>query len=133
MKEGTTVKLEILRGEETIELEVERRTIILTHIVEKKINDNIGYLLIEDFDGGCADEFKEKFEDLQNQGIEKLIIDVRNNGGGIVDEAVEIADMLLDKGDTILITRNKNDDEEITKSDNDPIITMPVVILTNEY
>lgn len=132
-KEGTTVKLEILRGEETIELEVERRTIILTHIVEKKLNDNIGYLLIEDFDGGCADEFKEKFEDLQNQGIEKLIIDVRNNGGGIVDEAVEIADMLLDKGDTILITRNKNDDEEITKSDNDPIITMPVVILTNEY
>ena len=131
-EEGTTVKLEILRDGETQELEVERRKIVVSHIVEKKF-DNIGYLLIEDFDGGCAKEFEEKYKELESQGIDRLIIDLRNNGGGVVDEAVSIADMLLDKDDTILITKDKKGNEEITKSEHNPTITMPVVVLTNGY
>ena len=131
-EEGTTVKLEILRDGETQELEVERRKIVVSHIVEKKL-DNVGYLLIEDFDGGCAKEFEEKYKELESQGIDRLIIDLRNNGGGVVDEAVSIADMLLDKDDTILITKDKKGNEEITKSEHNPTITMPVVVLTNGY
>ena len=131
-EEGTTVKLEILRDGETQELEVERRKIVVSHIVEKKF-DNVGYLLIEDFDGGCAKEFEEKYKELESQGIDRLIIDLRNNGGGVVDEAVSIADMLLDKVDTILITKDKKGNEEITKSEHNPTITMPVVVLTNGY
>lgn len=131
-EEGTTVKLEILRDGETQELEVERRKIVVSHIVEKKF-DNVGYLLIEDFDGGCAKEFEEKYKKLESQGIDRLIIDLRNNGGGVVDEAVSIADMLLDKDDTILITKDKKGNEEITKSEHNPTITMPVVVLTNGY
>ena len=131
-EEGTTVKLEILRDGETQELEVERRKIVVSHIVEKKF-DNVGYLLIEDFDGGCAKEFEEKYKELESQGIDRLIIDLRNNGGGVVDEAVSIADMLLDKDDTILITQDKKGNEEITKSEHNPTITMPVVVLTNGY
>ena len=131
-EEGTTVKLEILRDGETQELEVERRKIVVSHIVEKKF-DNVGYLLIEDFDGGCAKEFEEKYKELESQGIDRLIIDLRNNGGGVVDEAVSIADMLLDKDDTILITKDKKGNEEITKSEHNPTITMPVVVLTNVY
>ena len=131
-EEGTTVKLEILRDGETKELEVERRKIVVSHIVEKKF-DNVGYLLIEDFDGGCAKEFEEKYKELESQGIDRLIIDLRNNGGGVVDEAVSIADMLLDKDDTILITKDKKGNEEITKSEHNPTITMPVVVLTNGY
>ena len=131
-EEGTTVKLEILRDGETKELEVERRKIVVSHIVEKKF-DNVGYLLIEDFDGGCAKEFEEKYKELESQGIDRLIIDLRNNGGGVVDEAVSIADMLLDKDDTILITKDKKGNEEITKSEHNPTIIMPVVVLTNGY
>ena len=131
-EEGTTVKLEILRDGETQELEVERRKIVVSHIVEKKF-DNVGYLLIEDFDGGCAKEFEEKYKELESQGIDRLIIDLRNNGGGVVDEAVSIADMLLNKDDTILITKDKKGNEEITKSEHNPTITMPVVVLTNGY
>lgn len=131
-EEGTTVKLEILRDGETQELEVERRKIVVSHIVEKKF-DNVGYLLIEDFDGGCAKEFEEKYKELESQGIDRLIIDLRNNGGGVVDEAVSIADMLLDKDDTILITKDKKGNEEITKSEHNPTITMPVVVLINGY
>ena len=131
-KEGTKVKLEILSNGQTREIEVERRKIIVSHIVEKKF-DNIGYLLIEDFDGGCADEFEEKYKELEKQGIDGLIIDLRNNGGGVVNEAVDIADMLLEKDKTILITKDKKGNEEVKKCDNEASITMPVVVLTNGY
>ena len=126
------MKLEILSNGQTREIEVERRKIIVSHIVEKKF-DSIGYLLIEDFDGGCADEFEEKYKELEKQGIDRLIIDLRNNGGGVVNEAVDIADMLLEKDKTILITKDKKGNEEVKKCDNEASITMPVVVLTNGY
>ena len=132
-KEGTKVTLEILRGEETKTFEIERRTVLISHITTKVLENNIGYIAISDFEGGCAEEFREKYEELEKQGITKLIIDIRDNGGGIVDEALEIAEMITDKGSTLLITTDKNEKEDITKSTSDPIINMPIVLLTNEY
>lgn len=133
-KAGTKVKLEIKRGgKETFEIEVERKKILISHINTKVLKDNIGYIYISDFDGGCADEFTQKYKELKKQGIEKLIIDIRNNGGGIVDEAINILKLITDKGDTLLITKDKNENEKITKNDKDPIINMPIVVLTNEY
>lgn len=133
-KAGTKVKLEIKRGEKEIfEIEVERKKILISHINTKVLKDNIGYIYISDFDGGCADEFTQKYKELKKQGIEKLIIDIRNNGGGIVDEAINILKLITDKGDTLLITKDKNENEKITKNDKDHIINMPIVVLTNEY
>ena len=132
-KEGTKVTLEILRGEETKTFEIERRTVLISHITTKVLENNIGYIAISDFEGGCAEEFREKYLELEKQGITKLIIDIRDNGGGIVDEALEIAEMITDKGSTLLITTDKNEKEDITKSTSDPIINMPIVLLTNEY
>ena len=132
-KEGTKVTLEILRGEETKTFEIERRTVLISHITTKVLENNIGYIAISDFEGGCADEFREKYLELEKQGITKLIIDIRDNGGGIVDEALEIAEMITDKGSTLLITTDKNEKEDVTKSTSDPIIHMPIVLLTNEY
>ena len=132
-KEGTKVTLEILRGEETKTFEIERRTVLISHITTKVLENNIGYIAISDFEGGCADEFREKYLELEKQGITKLIIDIRDNGGGIVDEALEIAEMITDKGSTLLITTDKNEKEDVTKSISDPIINMPIVLLTNEY
>ena len=84
------------------------------------------------FDEGTADEFKAKFEELQNQGITSLIIDLRNNGGGIVDEALQIANYILDKDSVILYEVDKNNNEEVEKTTDNPIINMPIVLLTNE-
>ena len=62
-----------------------------------------------------------------------IIIDLRSNGGGIVDEATGIADLFLKKGETILITKSKTENEQLTVSKNDPIIEdIPVVVLVNE-
>lgn len=132
-EEGTKVKLEILRGEETIELELTRRKIVITHVEAKKLENDIGYIAITDFEGECSKEFKTKYEELSKQGIKKLIIDLRDNGGGLVDESIKIADMMTKKDSTLLITVDKNETEEITKSEDDPIIEMPIVVLINKY
>ena len=60
-----------------------------------------------------------------------MVIDLRNNGGGIVQETLEIADYILEKDDVILVTRDKDGKEEIEKSKKNPIINVPVVVLTN--
>ncbi len=130
---GTKVKLEILRGSETKELEITRQKVLISHITSKTLANNIGYIAISDFDGGCAEEFEKKYKKLKEQGISKLIIDIRDNGGGIVDEAIDILDMITDKDSTLLITKDKNNNEEITKSKKDPSIKMPIVVLTNGY
>ena len=138
-EEGSKVKLEILRGEETLNFEIERKKINTNPVVAEKIEDetaqlegNIGYLEISSFDEGTAEDFKTKFEQLKSEGIKSLIIDLRNNGGGIVDEALAIADYIVPKGKDLLITVDKDGNEEIEKSENDPIIDMPIVVLVNE-
>ncbi len=130
-KEGTTVKIQILRGTETKEFELIRENIKVNPVEGKVLSNNIGYIEFSSFDKGTAEQFKNKFEELQKQNIKSLIIDLRNNGGGIVDEALEIADYILEKDKVILYEVDKNDKEEIKKSENEPIINMPIIILTN--
>ena len=131
-EEGTTVKLEVLRGNETLNFELTRENIRTNPVEGEVLEGNIGYIEFSSFDEGTADEFKAKFEELQNQGITSLIIDLRNNGGGIVDEALQIANYILDKDSVILYEVDKNNNEEVEKTTDDPIINMPIVLLTNE-
>ena len=130
-EEGTTVKIEILRGNETLNFELTRENIKVNPVEGEVLEDDIGYITFSSFDEGTADEFKSKFEELQGQGITSLIIDLRNNGGGIVDEALNIANYILDKDSVILYEVNKSNEEEVEKTTDDPIINMPIVVLTN--
>ena len=132
-EEGTEVKLEIYRDGELKTFNVKREKVLISHITAKVLSNDIGYIAISDFEGGCAEEFERKYKELENKGIKKLIIDIRNNGGGIVDESLDIADMIVEKEATLLITKDKNEKEEITKAQRAPIINMPIVVLTNEY
>lgn len=129
-KEGTKVNLEIEREGKILTFEVERRSIELYPIESEILENNVGYIRISSFDENCAEEFKEKYNKLNN--IKGLIIDLRNNGGGIVAEALEIADYVLEKDKVMLITKDKNGTEEVEKSIQKPIINIPIVILTNE-
>ena len=128
---GTSVKLEILRDGKTMEFEVTREHIKINHVESKVLENNIGYIEFNSFDEGCSKEFKEKLEELKGKNITALVIDIRNNGGGLVTEALDIADFIVEKDATLLITTDKKGKEEITKAKNDPMINMPVVLLTN--
>ena len=132
-EEGTSAKVTVLRDGKEIDLTVTRKKITVEHVSSKMVEDNIAYLQVDSFDSGVAESFKNKITDIINQGAKGIIIDLRSNGGGIVDEATGIADLFLKKGETILITKSKTENEQLTVSKNDPIIEdIPVVILVNE-
>ena len=130
-EEGTKVKLEITRDGKTQDVEVERKKIEVSHIESKMLENNIAYIQILDFDGGTAKEFKKNYEDLKSKGATSLIIDIRSNGGGVVDEAIDILEMICEKNSTLLIETDKDGNETVTKSKEDPIIDVPIVVLVN--
>ena len=113
---GTIAKIEVLRNDtEKLEFEVERKSIKVSHIEAKVLENDIGYMKVSTFDEGCYEEFKQNWEKLSSQNVKSLIIDLRNNGGGIVDEALNMADMMVEKDKTLLITASKNVEEKIKK------------------
>ena len=130
-EEGTSVKLEIKRGEEEFEVEIERRRIEVSHIESRRLDGNISYIQVLDFDGGVAKEFKENYEQLKSEGATSLIIDIRSNGGGVVDEAIDMLEMICDNSSTLLIETDKDGKETIIKSEAEPIIDIPIVVLVN--
>ena len=128
---GKSVKLKIQRGDQILEFDVPRENIKLHQVYTEVLENQIGYMDIYSFDEGTSDQFKDKYNELKEKGIKALIIDLRNNPGGIVKEATGIADAMLEKGKIILITKDKDGKEEITKSEEDPIVDVPVILLTN--
>lgn len=131
-KAGSKVKLEIQRGEETLTFEIERKKIELYPIESEVLENDIGYINISSFCEDCSSKFKENYDKLKKKNIKSLVIDLRNNGGGIVDEALEILDSILDKDSIMLITANKKGEEKIEKAKKKPTIEVPIVVLVNE-
>lgn len=130
-EEGSNVTIEVLRGEQTLTFEVTRAKVNTNPIYSEKLENNIGYLEITSFDEGVAEDFKSKYLALKEQGIKGLVIDLRDNGGGLVDEALKIVDYIVPKNQTTLITVDKDGKEEVSKSKEDRLIEEPVVVLVN--
>ena len=131
-EEGSTVKLKVLRGKEEKEFEIKREKIVVNPVEGKVIENNIGYIAFSSFDENTSEEFKKKYEELASQGIKSLIIDLRNNGGGIVDEALEIADYFVEKDTVLLYEVDKDNNEKVEKAKDGVLINMPTIVLTNE-
>lgn len=131
-EEGTTVSVEILRNNETLKFEIKREKVKVNPVEGKKLENNIGYISFSSFDETTAEDFKLKYDELSKQGIKSLIIDLRNNGGGMVDQALQIADYFTEKGTVLLYEVDKNNNETIKKSESNKIINVPTIILTNK-
>lgn len=131
-QEGTNVKVTVMRDSKEIDFNITRKSIKVKTVESEVIENNIGYIKISSFDVGTGNEFKENYNKIKNQNIKGLIIDLRNNGGGVVAEALSIADTMVEKGKTLLITTDKDGKEKIDKASENPIIDVPVVILVNE-
>jgi len=131
-EEGTEVELTILRGEEKLDIKVKRGSVHINYVDSQMLEDNIAYIYINAFDEGCKKDFLNAYNKLLEQGAKSLIIDVRYNGGGLVNEALEIADLMCDKGNVMLITVDKDEKKETTKSKTDATIKMPIVLITNQ-
>lgn len=131
--EGTKVKVTVKRNDKEIDFDITREKIKFKCVKSEKLENNVGYIKISSFDGGCALDFEKAYKELETQGIQSLVIDLRNNGGGLVDESLKIAELIVPKGSKMLITKDKNENEDISVSKKDPIIKMPIAILVNGY
>ena len=131
-EEGTKVKLTIRRDGDDKEYEIPRRKVEVITVTSHNLGNNIGYIYIQSFDGNICEQFKKEYDKLKEEGITSLIVDVRNNGGGLVSEATSIGDLFTDKGQTLLIEKDSKSNETVTKAKNEKTIDMNVVLLVNE-
>lgn len=130
---GTTVELEILRGTETLKKTIERQNVKIAASSSEIIEGNIGYIKLKTFDQDCSKTVKNYLNDFQSKGVKSIILDLRDNTGGIVTEATNLAEFFVNKGDVIMRSYNKIDEETITKAKNGKKDDMKVVLLTNGY
>lgn len=132
-EENTKVKVTVLRNGEELELEITRRKIVVEHVAAKMLDNKIGYIQIDAFDDGVAKTFEKELKSLQEDGMKGLIIDLRSNGGGVVSEATDIADLFSNEGETLLITKSKSENEVLEKAKRSKSVKdIPVVVLVNQ-
>ena len=129
-EEGTTVHLTLVRGNEYVEVDVERRKIESPTIEYSMLDDGMGYVQITEFDDVTVNQFQEAVAALEKENIKGLILDLRGNPGGNLYSVVDIADMLLDQG-IILYTEDKQGRKEVYNSGNGTIIDVPMVVLVD--
>lgn len=128
-EEGTTVHLKVLRDEQQISVDVERRYIEVIVAQYQMLSHRVGYVKIVNFDERCADETLSAVKALLSQGARRLLFDVRNNPGGYKDELVKILDYLLPEGD-LFISEYYNGDREVDTSDAH-CLDIPMAVLVN--
>lgn len=133
---GTSLTLEIERPGKKGKMNVtlERASIALPPIAYYGIQDeNVGYILLESFTDNCAKKMRRAVIELKKLGAESFVIDLRGNGGGLLNEAVDIVNLFVPKGKVILTTKGKTQQSnEIYKTQNEPIDTVsPIAVLVD--
>lgn len=129
-EEGTTVDFSVLRGTDVIDMTATRRHIEVPTVEWKMLDARIGYIAISEFDDVTDDQFMDALDDLQRQGMTDLVIDLRDNGGGLVDVTCAILDRLLPEG-MIVYTEDKNGNREEMRSDAENYYDGGMAVLVN--
>lgn len=132
-EEGTFVKVTVLRDGKEIEFNLERKKLevdTVNYRMEERSGKKIGYISVSEFDEVTASQFKNAISELSKEGMEGLVIDLRDNPGGLLDVTCEMLDRMIKKG-LLVYTVDKNGkrvDEDATDSDS---FDKPVAILVN--
>ena len=129
-EEGTDVEVSFMRGTDVLDLTLTRRSIEVPTVEYRLITDKIGYISISEFDDVTDDQFIAALDDLNSQGMENLIIDLRDNGGGLVDVTCDILDQLLPEG-LIVYTEDKDGNREEETSDAEHYFPGKMTVLVN--
>jgi carboxyl-terminal processing protease len=136
-KPGTKVKLTIRRAnEKAFDVTLKREEIKIRSVKNSIKNKEIAYIRISAFNEGIDDNITKVLQDMQketNNDIKGLVIDVRNNPGGLLDQAVAVSDLFLEKGE-IVSTRSRNEDDTLkyNAKEGDIAKGLPIVVLIND-
>lgn len=127
---GEEVEIEVYRDGEYLTFTMPRALIHVNRVESCMLENDVGYIALYEFAGECQKEFTAELEKLQQQGAKSLVVDLRDNPGGWVDGAVEIADLFMDKGELAYSMDRYNTKESMNTRDGKT--DMPVVFLVNE-
>lgn len=127
---GTKVEVGLLRGIERIDLTLIRANILLETVRSEVLEGDIGYIRISSFEERTADDFAQALRGLEMEGVKGLVVDLRDNPGGLVDVAVDVADQLMEAG-VITYTEDRQGKKEFYKS-RAGATKLPFVILINK-
>lgn len=132
-EEGSQLTITVYRENsgEYKDITLTRRPIDVQTVSGKMLDEEIGYISVAEFDRVTADQFKSKIEELQGEGMKRLIIDLRNNPGGEVTTVVSMADYILKDGGRILTVANKKGTEETYDAEDGHSLEIPMVVLVN--
>lgn len=128
---GEDVKVTVLRGLDTVDFSITRKVVNINYVEYEILDGNIGYVMVYDFLGDAVEGFRTALDAFQAANVTGMIIDLRNNGGGLLDASVEMADMILPEG-TVVSIRDKNGAEEAFTIDSE-YYDVPMVVLVNGY
>jgi carboxyl-terminal processing protease len=128
--EGTTVNLTIRRENESAkDIQLTRSNIQIKTVAGKMLPDNIGYIRISMFNENTGSDFSQKYKELEAEGMKGIILDLRDNPGGLLDESVKVASKFVPKGPVVsVVTR---DGHRETHSSNLEAVKYPVAVLVN--
>lgn len=132
-EKGTKVKVTVYREKEKIEKEIERQEIKVNSTKHKMLENSIGYIHISTFTEHTDKDFEASYKELENQGMKKLIIDVRFNTGGELEATKKVLEQLLKKDSQIIITKDKEGKEEVIKTKKGTNKNIEIVVLGNNY
>lgn len=129
---GTKVKLKVYREslKDTTEIELTREIINLKYVKSNMLINDIGYLRLTQFGENVYPDLAKELTSLQKKGMKGLVLDLRSNPGGALDQAVKIASMFIEKG-KIVTTRGKNRDEQVSMREGKYFGDFPLVVLIN--
>lgn len=133
--EEKTMSIKIGREKsDTMDIEVSRGKVETVSSKGEMVTDEIGYLMFSTFDKSSSEKFIKNLEELKSNGMKGLIIDLRGNGGGYLDQAIKIASEFIPKDKTVTYTLDKYDKKKVYVSEGKKEIdNYPVVILIDEY
>ncbi len=127
--EGSQVVLTIKRGQETQDYALTRSNIQIKTVAGKMLDNNIGYIRISMFNENTGNDFVRKLQELEKQGMKAIVLDLRDNPGGLLDESVKVASQLVPKGPVVsVVTR---DGRRETHSSNLEAPKYPLAVLVN--
>lgn len=125
------VTLSIVRDEEELEILVEKDDIEIETVSYEMKEDHIGYISVSQFIRTTPQKFDEAIEELLDQGMESMILDLRDNGGGLLDSCVDMVSRIIPEDKLIVYTEDKNGNKEEFTSNSSETLDIPIVILVN--
>ncbi len=129
--ESKTSKLSIIRDKKSMDIEVTRETVTIPSVAKTMLNNNIGYIGISQFAMNTSEQFTKAYKELEAQGMKGLIIDIRNNPGGLLTTVCDMLDSMLPEG-LIMYEIDKAGNRQEQLSDGDYMLKVPLAVIVNE-